>query len=108
MLMNSRAELRWEIFQRTLKGVKGRDGADSCLFSEAEESAALTVAQSRNSAVFSFPFANQKLQFLSPLLFFFFFACTMDYVLFPNTGFGQVAEVGVGGSGGAEEAVAVW
>lgn len=32
----------------------------------------------------------------------------MDYVLFPNTGFGQVAEVGVGGSGGAEEAVAVW
>lgn len=71
--MNSRAELRWEIFQRTLKGVKGRDGADSCLFSEAEESAALTVAQSRNSAVFSFPFANQKLQFLSPLLFFFFF-----------------------------------
>lgn len=70
--MNSRAELRWEIFQRTLKGVKGRDGADSCLFSEAEESAALTVAQSRNSAVFSFPFANQKLQFLSPLLFFFF------------------------------------
>lgn len=72
MLMNSRAELRWEIFQRTLKGVKGRDGADSCLFSEAEESAALTVAQSRNSAVFSFPFANQKLQFLSPLLFFFF------------------------------------
>lgn len=108
MLMNSRAELRWQIFQRTLKGVKGRDGADSCLFSEAEESAALTVAQSRNSAVFSFPFANQKLQFLSPLLFFFFFACTMDYVLFPNTGFGQVAEVGVGGSGGAEEAVAVW
>jgi len=106
--MNSRAELRWEIFQRTLKGVRGRDGADSCLFSEAEESAALTVAQSRNSAVFSFPFANQKLQFLSPLLFFFFFACTMDYVLFPNTGFGQVAEVGVGGSGGAEEAVAVW
>lgn len=71
--MNSRAELRWQIFQRTLKGVKGRDGADSCLFSEAEESAALTVAQSRNSAVFSFPFANQKLQFLSPLLFFFFF-----------------------------------
>lgn len=70
--MNSRAELRWQIFQRTLKGVKGRDGADSCLFSEAEESAALTVAQSRNSAVFSFPFANQKLQFLSPLLFFFF------------------------------------
>lgn len=70
--MNSRAELRWEIFQRTLKGVRGRDGADSCLFSEAEESAALTVAQSRNSAVFSFPFANQKLQFLSPLLFFFF------------------------------------
>lgn len=70
--MNSRAELRWEIFQRTLKGVKGRDGADSCLFSEAEESAALTVAQNRNSAVFSFPFANQKLQFLSPLLFFFF------------------------------------
>lgn len=106
--MNSRAELRWQIFQRTLKGVKGRDGADSCLFSEAEESAALTVAQSRNSAVFSFPFANQKLQFLSPLLFFFFFACTMDYVLFPNTGFGQVAEVGVGGSGGAEETVAVW
>lgn len=94
--MNSHTELRWKVFQNTLKGARGWYVTDSCLFSEPGERAALMVGQSRNSAVFSSQFANQKLKFLL-LCFLFFFPCTMDCVLFPNTGFGQVAEVGVGG-----------
>lgn len=52
--MNSHTEPRWEIFQNTFKGVRGWYVTDSCLFSEPGESTALMVAQSRNSAVFSF------------------------------------------------------